>query len=173
MPQKEWTAPGSKCLRRTTNTENLRASSLATEPRRVFFFLLFQLLTFVSGPLYLAFSFDISSFPTTSALLSVGTYVASSNTPAQGYHIVFDTKGAGVIYTALDSAAPLATSLDRVLTLSSPTPVDMGGITLTSSAISLTMANVGYILDKVRNTLSIAGRRATSMSHTVLKLPFQ
>jgi len=65
---------------------------------------------------------------------------------------VFDTKGAGVIYTTLDSAAPIATSLDRVLTLSSPTPVDMGGITLTQSAFSMTMGNVGYILDNVRNT---------------------
>ncbi|GJJ73644.1 hypothetical protein EMPS_06002 [Entomortierella parvispora] len=92
--------------------------------------------------------YDISTFPTTSALLSVGTYVASSNTPAQGYHVVFDNQGAGIIYTTLDSSAPIFTSLDRVLTLSSPTPVNMGGIILTSNAFSLTMGSVGYILDK-------------------------
>ncbi|KAF8921734.1 hypothetical protein BGZ58_003955, partial [Dissophora ornata] len=64
--------------------------------------------------------FVLSNYPTPSPLLSVGTYVASSNTPAQGYNIVFDANGAGAIYTALDSAAPIVTSQDRILSLSSP-----------------------------------------------------
>ncbi|KAF9949915.1 hypothetical protein BGZ72_008332 [Mortierella alpina] len=90
--------------------------------------------------------FVISTYPVSNPLLSIGTYVASSNTPAQGYNVVFDNNGGGVIYTALDSASLLLT--DRILSLSSPQPVDMGGITLTANAITATMNSVGYILDK-------------------------
>ncbi|KAF8935763.1 hypothetical protein EDD21DRAFT_364745 [Dissophora ornata] len=92
--------------------------------------------------------FIISLYPTSNPLLSVGTYIPTSNTPAQGYHIVFDTIGGGVIYTALDSAAPIITSQDRILSLSSPQNVDMGGFTLTSNAVPITMASVAYILDQ-------------------------
>jgi len=81
--------------------------------------------------------------------LSVGTYVASSNTPAQGYNVVFDRSGSGSIYTALSSAAPIVTTQDRILTLSSPQAVDMGGVKLSTNAISATMVGNGYILDKV------------------------
>jgi hypothetical protein len=88
-------------------------------------------------------------------MLSVGTYVSSLTTPAQGFHIVFDTNGGGMIYPTLDSGASTIPSLNSVLTLSSPTPVDMGGITLTSNAISLTMTTTGYILDKVRVSIQI------------------
>ncbi|KAF9933466.1 hypothetical protein BGZ67_004290 [Mortierella alpina] len=90
--------------------------------------------------------FVISTYPVANPLLSIGTYVASSNTPAQGYNVVFDNSGGGVIYTVLDSASLLLT--DRILSLSSPQPVDMGGITLTTNAITATMNSVGYILDK-------------------------
>ncbi|KAF9574105.1 hypothetical protein EC968_007357 [Mortierella alpina] len=90
--------------------------------------------------------FVISTYPVSNPILSIGTYVASSNTPAQGYNVVFDNSGGGVIYTALNSASLLLT--DRILSLSSPQPVDMGGITLTTNAITATMNSVGYILDK-------------------------
>ncbi|KAG0312715.1 hypothetical protein BGZ99_009310 [Dissophora globulifera] len=91
--------------------------------------------------------FVLTNYPTSNPLLSVGTYVASSNTPAQGYHIVFDSPNHGSLYTTLDSAAPIVSSVDRILSLSSPQSVDMSGIVLTSNAFSLTMAGVGYILD--------------------------
>ncbi|KAF9271891.1 hypothetical protein BGZ68_002938 [Mortierella alpina] len=90
--------------------------------------------------------FVVSTYPVSNPLLSIGTYAASSNTPAQGYNIVFDNSGGGVIYTVLNSASLLRT--DRILSLSSPQPVDMGGITLTTNAITATMNSVGYILDK-------------------------
>ncbi|KAF9960458.1 hypothetical protein BGZ70_008603 [Mortierella alpina] len=91
----------------------------------------------------------ISLYPSSNPLLSVGTFVATSNTPAQGYHTVFDASGnSGTIYTTLASATPIVTSQDRVLSLTSPQQVDMGGVTLTTNAISITMIGVGYILDR-------------------------
>ncbi|KAF9571299.1 hypothetical protein EC968_000738 [Mortierella alpina] len=91
----------------------------------------------------------ISLYPSSNPLLSIGTFVATSNTPAQGYHTVFDASGnSGTIYTTLASAAPILTSQDRVLSLTSPQQVDMGGVTLTTNALSITMIGVGYILDR-------------------------
>ena len=60
---------------------------------------------------------------------------------------MFDNNGGGVIYTVLSSATLLLT--DHFLSLSNPQPVDMGGIKLTTNAITATMNSVGYILDKV------------------------
>ncbi|KAF9282704.1 hypothetical protein BGZ68_005813 [Mortierella alpina] len=91
----------------------------------------------------------LSLYPSSNPLLSIGTFVATSNTPAQGYHTVFDASGtSGTIYTTLASAAPLLTGQDRVLSLTSPQPVEMAGVTLTTNAISITMIGVGYILDR-------------------------
>ncbi|CAO3571650.1 unnamed protein product [Mortierella alpina] len=90
--------------------------------------------------------FVISTYPVSNPLLSIGTFTATSNTPAQGYNIVFDNSGGGVIYTVLSSATLLLT--DHFLSLSNPQPVDMGGIKLTTNAITATMNSVGYILDK-------------------------
>ncbi|KAF9349290.1 hypothetical protein BGX26_012385 [Mortierella sp. AD094] len=85
----------------------------------------------------------------TESTLDVGTYVASDNTPAQGYHVVFDQNGAGMIYTALSTAALIAdTSTDHVQSLSSPQKVDMGGYSLSKFAVPVTMLGVGYILDR-------------------------
>lgn len=80
--------------------------------------------------------------------MSVGTYVAASNTPVQGYHVVFDTAGGGIIYQTLNSAS-LATT-DRIMTLSNPVDIDMGGIKLTTNVIPVTMVGVGYLLDQVQ-----------------------
>ncbi|KAF9193977.1 hypothetical protein BGZ50_006822 [Haplosporangium sp. Z 11] len=95
--------------------------------------------------------FVISTYPTSDALLSVGSYFPSSSTPAQGYNIVFDNSGGGTIYTALSTASSIAAPSDHVVSLSNPQPVDMGDIQLTSDAVSLTMTNVAYILDKASN----------------------
>ncbi|KAF9110499.1 hypothetical protein BGX27_006264 [Mortierella sp. AM989] len=90
----------------------------------------------------------LTNYPTNSPLLSLGTYVATQNTPAQGYHVVFDEAGSGVIYTALSTATPLATTVDHVQTLSSPQDVDMSGYSLSKHAVPVTIVNVGYILDR-------------------------
>ncbi|KAF9900216.1 hypothetical protein BX616_002653 [Lobosporangium transversale] len=92
--------------------------------------------------------YTLSSYPTLDPMLSVGTYIESSNTPAQGYSIVFDKSGEGVIYTTLATAGLSLTGADSTLALSNPRSVDTDGIALTNSAISLTMTGVGYILDK-------------------------
>lgn len=82
--------------------------------------------------------------------MSVGTYVAASNTPVQGYHVVFDAAGGGVVYQTLNSAS--IQSGDRIMTLSNPVDVDMGGIKLTTNAIPVTMVGVAYLLDQVNFT---------------------
>ncbi|KAK5815853.1 hypothetical protein F5H01DRAFT_343101 [Linnemannia elongata] len=89
----------------------------------------------------------LSNYPSPSALVSVGTYVPTSYTPAQGYTIVFDLLGGGSIYTTLNTAVSL-TGTDRVTSLSSPRAVDMGGIKLTSNVIPVTMVGVAYLLDQ-------------------------
>ncbi|KAG0057526.1 hypothetical protein BGZ83_009165 [Gryganskiella cystojenkinii] len=91
---------------------------------------------------------NLSVYPTSTPLMSVGTYVATSNTPALGNLVVFDTLGGASSYTTLDSASPILSSADRVMSLSSQLTVDMNGIKLTSNAMSVTMVGVGYILDQ-------------------------
>ncbi|KAG0015862.1 hypothetical protein BGZ81_011492 [Podila clonocystis] len=88
----------------------------------------------------------LTTYPTGNPLVSVGTYVAASNTPVQGYHVVFDTAGGGVIYQTLNSAS--LTTGDRIMTLSNPVDVDMGGIKLTTNVIPVTMVGVAYLLDQ-------------------------
>ncbi|KAF8949075.1 hypothetical protein BGZ47_011303 [Haplosporangium gracile] len=89
----------------------------------------------------------LSNYPSGTALVSVGTYVPTSYTPAQGYTIVFDLLGGGSIYTTLNTAVSL-TGADRVISLSSPRAVDMGGIKLTANVIPVTMVGVAYLLDQ-------------------------
>jgi hypothetical protein len=79
----------------------------------------------------------------------VGAYIPSTNTPAPGYNIVFDNVGKGTIYDTMAVSASISQQ-DRILSLSSPQSVDMGGYTLTSNAIPISTANVAYILDKVK-----------------------
>ncbi|KAG0324841.1 hypothetical protein BG000_002029 [Podila horticola] len=88
----------------------------------------------------------LTTYPTGNPLASVGTYVAASNTPVQGYHVVFDAAGGGVIYQTLNSAS--LTTTDRIMTLSNPVDVDMGGIKLTTNVIPVTMVGVAYLLDQ-------------------------
>ncbi|KAG0338916.1 hypothetical protein BG004_007034 [Podila humilis] len=95
----------------------------------------------------------ISQYPTGNPLVSVGTYTAATNTPVQGYNVVFDSAGGGVIYNALNSAS--AQTGDRIMTLSNAVDVDMNGITLTSNAIPVTMVGVAYILDQASNGATV------------------
>ncbi|KAF9130736.1 hypothetical protein BGW39_002737 [Mortierella sp. 14UC] len=89
----------------------------------------------------------LTNYPSATALVSVGTYVPTQNTPAQGYSIVFDQLGGGNIFPSLDTSVAI-TGTDRVITLASPQPVDMGGIKLTANVIPITMVSVAYLLDQ-------------------------
>ena len=92
-------------------------------------------------------------YPTDRPLLSVGTFEPKASGSNSGYHTVFDTDGSGMVYSAVASSIPINETFDRVLTLANPQRVDMNGITLSVRAISITMNNVGYILDRVCNIL--------------------
>lgn len=116
------------------------------------------------------FSFIISNYPTANPLLSVGTFVSSSNTPAQGYHVVFDKSGGGSFFTTLSSAAPIISTQDRVQTLASPQDVDMGGVKLTTNALSVTMTAAGYILDRVTYSSSKRQQQLTYHAGVLLFL---
>ncbi|KAG0323263.1 hypothetical protein BG000_002683 [Podila horticola] len=105
----------------------------------------FFLLT--DGATFNDYSPSLSQYPTDNPLVSVGAYVPTSQSPAQGYHVVFDKVGGGVIYTTLDNAAPI-NGPDRVLSLSNPRSVDMNGIVLTTSAVPVTLFNIAYIIDQ-------------------------
>ncbi|KAF9161558.1 hypothetical protein BGX21_002126 [Mortierella sp. AD011] len=115
---------------------------------------------------------DLSIFPSQTPLLSVGTYVASDNTPAQGYHVVFDQNGAGMIYTALSTATLISeTPTDRVQTLSSPQKVDMSGYSLSKLAVPVTMLGVGYILDRAPDGSTMLYSIAPSQSAKLQFVP--
>ncbi|KAK3828677.1 MAG: hypothetical protein J3Q66DRAFT_16624 [Benniella sp.] len=90
----------------------------------------------------------LSVYPTDRPLLSVGTFEPKASGSNSGYHTVFDTDGSGMVYSAVASSVPINETFDRVLTLANPQRVDMNGITLSVRAISITMNNVGYILDR-------------------------
>jgi hypothetical protein len=87
------------------------------------------------------------------ALVSVGTYIPTQFTPAQGHTIVFDQYSSGNIFPALDSSVTF-NGTDRVITLASPQPVDMGDIKLTANVIPITMVSIAYLLDQVRYNIA-------------------
>ncbi|KAF9911642.1 hypothetical protein EC991_002760 [Linnemannia zychae] len=89
----------------------------------------------------------MATFPSSSPLVSVGTYTLNRISPARGYLTVFDTFGTGKIYqtTGYDKSNPLITDL---LSLGPALSVDMGTAKLTPDAVPITAGNVAYILDK-------------------------
>ncbi|KAF9136207.1 hypothetical protein BGX30_011302 [Mortierella sp. GBA39] len=87
-------------------------------------------------------------YSTSKPLISVGTYVTASTTMPHGHHTVFDTNGGGVVYTVLNSAAPITSSNYSVISLSNPQQVNMNESRLTSNAIPITMDSIAYILDQ-------------------------
>ncbi|KAF9177964.1 hypothetical protein BGZ50_008192 [Haplosporangium sp. Z 11] len=96
----------------------------------------------------------LTEYPKGDPLLSVGTFLAMLNAPdtlAYGYHIVFDNKGGGLIFTAVGSHTPINTT-EGFLTLSNPQTVEMNGIALTNHSIAVTNNSDAYILDEVSNT---------------------
>lgn len=68
---------------------------------------------------------------------------------------MFDTTGQGQAYPALGNAAPLLGPQDHILSLGFPYSVNLNGVALTMDAVPVTMANIGYILDKVRGSQDI------------------
>lgn len=80
--------------------------------------------------------------------------MSSLSTTTQGYSIVFDTTGQGQVYPALGNAAPVLGPQDHILSLGSPYSVNLNGATLTKDAVPVTMANTGYILDKVSSQVA-------------------
>ncbi|KAF9176709.1 hypothetical protein BGZ51_009776 [Haplosporangium sp. Z 767] len=87
-------------------------------------------------------------YPQGDPLLSIGTFEATTNTPAQGNYIIFYKEGGGQIFTAEGDLAPIGTT-EGFLTLSNPQPIDMNGITLTNHSIAVTNSSDAYILDEV------------------------
>ncbi|KAF9536341.1 hypothetical protein EC957_011321 [Mortierella hygrophila] len=100
-----------------------------------------------TAAMHSSYDLGIGQYPITNPLVSVGAYIPTSNTPAQGYHIVFDNNGGGVIYTTLANTAPI-NNQDHILSLSNPQNVDMNGIKLTTSAVPVTMYSIAYIIDQ-------------------------
>ncbi|KAK3844012.1 MAG: hypothetical protein J3R72DRAFT_97392 [Linnemannia gamsii] len=89
----------------------------------------------------------LTNFPSATALVSVGTYVPTQNSPTQGFSIVFDVLGGGNIFPALGTSVSM-NGTDRVLTLAASRPVDMSDIKLTANVIPITMVSVAYLLDQ-------------------------
>ncbi|KAK3835198.1 MAG: hypothetical protein JOS17DRAFT_814798 [Linnemannia elongata] len=87
---------------------------------------------------------NVGVIPTSTPLLSVGTYGSTAATAWQGNNVIFDTQGGGYIY-------PTVGSLDQVshvITQSAAKLVAMNGISLTANSVPVTMEGTGYILDK-------------------------
>ncbi|KAF9124518.1 hypothetical protein BGX30_000905 [Mortierella sp. GBA39] len=96
----------------------------------------------------------MKTFPVSTPLLSLGTYVPSAVAPASGYLTVFDNAGSGRVYaaTGYDKSNPLITDL---LVLGVTQTVDMNNIKLTSNAIAVNIGTTGYILDKATDGSTI------------------
>ncbi|KAK3839691.1 MAG: hypothetical protein J3R72DRAFT_525184 [Linnemannia gamsii] len=91
---------------------------------------------------------QLTNYPSRTPMFALGTYTSALSTATQGYSVVFDTTGQGQAYPALGNAAPVLGPQDRILSLGSPYNVNMNGAMLTMDAIPVTMANIGFILDK-------------------------
>ncbi|KAF9927731.1 hypothetical protein FBU30_002934 [Linnemannia zychae] len=92
----------------------------------------------------------LTNYPSSTPLVSVGTYIPTQNTPAQGYSIVFDLIGGGNIFSSLNTAV-LLQGADRVISLSTGTPVSMDGIKLTNNVIPVTMVGTAYLIDQAKD----------------------
>ncbi|KAF9142783.1 hypothetical protein BG015_000667 [Linnemannia schmuckeri] len=87
---------------------------------------------------------DIGIIPTSTPLLSVGTYGSTPSTAWQGNNVVFDIQGGGYIYPTVGAL----NEVSHVITQSAAKAVVMSGISLTAESIPITMEGTGYILDK-------------------------
>ncbi|KAF8930525.1 MCM DNA helicase complex subunit [Haplosporangium gracile] len=84
-------------------------------------------------------------------LLSVGTYTPTNVGDSRGYSVVFDTQGNGQVFSATGSDQTPFNNTIPLLHLSNPSSVSMNGIMLSPDAVSVTMDDTGYILDKVKD----------------------
>ncbi|KAF9922393.1 hypothetical protein FBU30_007465 [Linnemannia zychae] len=88
---------------------------------------------------------DLTTTPTGNPLLTVGAYEVDGNN-GKGYNTVFDYLGSGTTYTVTGSTT--ASTAQNIIALTNPQSVSMGGISLTSNAIPVTMGSTSYILDQ-------------------------
>ncbi|KAK5798917.1 hypothetical protein F5H01DRAFT_327173 [Linnemannia elongata] len=102
-------------------------------------------------------------------LLSVGTYTPTSSGDSQGYSVVFDKQGKGQVFTATGSDQATVNNTISVLVLSNPGNVNMNGIVLSSDAVSVTMGDTGYILDKSKDANTIVLYSITPGSSSTLQ----
>lgn len=108
----------------------------------------------------------IGTIPTSTPLLSVGTYGSTPTTAWQGNNVVFDTQGGGYIY-------PTVGALDQVshvITQSAAKSVTMSGISLTADSIPVTMEGTGYILDKAADGSTALYSITPSLSSTLQRV---
>ncbi|KAG9064220.1 hypothetical protein KI688_003408 [Linnemannia hyalina] len=99
------------------------------------------------------FGDDTSLFPSAvDPLLSVGTFTPTSTGNSRGYSVIFDKQGKGQVFSATGSDQATVNNTISVLVLSNPGSVNMNGIVLSSDAVSVTMGETGYILDKAKDT---------------------
>ncbi|KAF9920240.1 hypothetical protein FBU30_009974 [Linnemannia zychae] len=100
----------------------------------------------------MSFSSVTKSYPSSNdPMLSVGTYTTSTTSISMGHSVIFDKYGQGQIFSVTSNDQATSNNTITLMTLSSPGVVNMNGIQLTPDAISLTMQNTGYILDKAKN----------------------
>ncbi|KAF9585732.1 hypothetical protein BGW38_001030 [Lunasporangiospora selenospora] len=104
-----------------------------------------------------------------SPFLAVGTFTESLYPPSQGYLTVFDTASSGIIYSAINSGS--GELRDSVIALANLKPVVMGGVTLTRSAVSVTMSKVGYILDSASDGSVVMYMIDPSTTSTLQRVP--
>ncbi|KAF9333392.1 hypothetical protein BGZ91_011268 [Linnemannia elongata] len=102
-------------------------------------------------------------------LLSVGTYTPTSVGDSHGYSVVFDKQGKGQVFTAIGSDQATVNNTISVLVLSNPGNVNMNGIVLSSDAVSVTMGDTGYILDKSKDANTIVLYSITPGSSSTLQ----
>ncbi|KAG0244760.1 hypothetical protein BGW41_006318 [Actinomortierella wolfii] len=88
-----------------------------------------------------SYSYKLSTFPTSTPLLSVGTYTTSAFLPITGHLSVFDVDGRGVVYTV--SSRDYINNSTTIQTLSNPISINMNGIKLTPSAFPVTLGDKG------------------------------
>jgi hypothetical protein len=104
--------------------------------------------------LYLLFTYrgTTDQYPSSpDPLLSVGTYTPATSGISVGYSVIFDKSGRGQVFTATVNDQAASNNSIILVSLSNPGTVNMNGITLSSDALSVTLENTGYILDRVIN----------------------
>ncbi|KAF9142780.1 hypothetical protein BG015_000664 [Linnemannia schmuckeri] len=108
-----------------------------------------------NGPSLLDYDIIYQPIAPWDALLSVGTYGEYAGSTAPGFTIVFDSSNRGQIFSTEGSLLADRNNTVPAVALGTPVSVNMNGISLTESAIPVTMGNTAYILDKASNGTTV------------------